>query len=324
MRAVLSDPKNGTPSAAPATDRIGCMPNLRQLTRNEGFWAPAGSAPGRSAPGDYPMPRRDVQYAAVLDAALDVKTPWRERQAERAKKQYLPYVLLDEFDWNKHTLTPRLKEKVKELAELVRLSWTTVLPIGFIRLVGHTDNTGDEEFNKGLGDRRAEAVKAALEEVLKEDIISKRTPIAILIDKSPGKASPRADNRTGKGMALNRRVEVYVTLPDPAPEKPAKPAGPDIKEEIKKAFEEIEKKAAERGYNKPIPTLPQGKSFKQFVNDFLRDRGVPDFIRTQIWGAIFDKDYNSIDSLLGMAGVDGPAAKSFIGVLRGLAEVKVK
>jgi outer membrane protein OmpA-like peptidoglycan-associated protein len=101
---------------------------------------------------------------------------------------------------------------VAYLAEHVKLSWKTPQPLGFIRLIGHTDNTGPEEYNVGLGDRRARAVKEKLENILKEDIIKGRIRIAILVEPSPGKSAPVADNRTREGRALNRRVEVFVTI----------------------------------------------------------------------------------------------------------------
>jgi outer membrane protein OmpA-like peptidoglycan-associated protein len=47
-------------------------------------------------------------------------------------------------------------------------------PIGFFRLIGHTDNTGPEKHNVDLGDRRARAVKEGLENMLKEDILKGR------------------------------------------------------------------------------------------------------------------------------------------------------
>ena len=59
MREVLSEVANGTPAANPGSDKIGVMPNLRAIVRRENL------DPSRSAPGDFPTPRRDVQYAGV-------------------------------------------------------------------------------------------------------------------------------------------------------------------------------------------------------------------------------------------------------------------
>jgi len=100
-------------------------------------------------------------------------------------------------------------------------------PIGFIRLIGHTDNTGPEKYNVDLGDRRARAVKEELESILNEDILKGRIRIAILVDPGPGASAPNADNRTKEGRARNRRVEVFITTgvatPTAAPTPPEPP-----------------------------------------------------------------------------------------------------
>src|SRR5207237_3769854 len=88
------------------------------------------------------------------------------------------------------------------------------------RLIGYNDSTGGEKYNLELGDWRAQAVKKALEDLLKEDILKRR--IAIIVEKGPGSSVARADNRTTLGRSLNRRVEVFVAAPELSPE-PKKP-----------------------------------------------------------------------------------------------------
>jgi len=68
---------------------------------------------------------------------------------------------------------------------------------------GHTDNTGDDAFNQGLSQRRADAVKSYL--VAREGISSVR-----LTASGKGESSPIADNATSKGRQQNRRVEVII------------------------------------------------------------------------------------------------------------------
>jgi OmpA family len=180
-------------------------------------------------------------------------TPWRARLGLRPKPQYLRFMNLDRFNWNEASLTPRLTQMARHLAEHVKLSWKLMRPIGFIRLVGHTDNTGKEQYNVDLGDRRARAVKVALEELLKEDIVKRR--IAILVEPSPGPSRPTADNRTSEGRALNRRVEVFIAAPEPPPEpkKPIPPPEPPREPIIRTKPEP---------YWQSIPPGPKGKSFK--------------------------------------------------------------
>jgi N-acetylmuramoyl-L-alanine amidase len=53
LRAIFGNRRNGTPSASPPSDRIGAMPDLQKIISHE--IAPVG---------DFPTPRRDVQYAS--------------------------------------------------------------------------------------------------------------------------------------------------------------------------------------------------------------------------------------------------------------------
>ena len=67
---------------------------------------------------------------------------------------------------------------------------------------GHTDNVGGEDYNLGLSQRRAEAVKSYL---VGQGIHSTR-----LSASGMGKGSPVADNSSATGRQQNRRVEVII------------------------------------------------------------------------------------------------------------------
>jgi OmpA-OmpF porin, OOP family len=71
-----------------------------------------------------------------------------------------------------------------------------------VELQGYTDNTGSEQFNVGLSQRRAEGVQRYL--------VSKGVPLYRLSIVGLGEESPVADNKNSKGRAQNRRVEVRV------------------------------------------------------------------------------------------------------------------
>lgn len=73
----------------------------------------------------------------------------------------------------------------------------------FIEIEGHTDNTGDENFNLQLGMRRAEAVKSYLYE-------QHNVPLHKMNTFSFGESRPAAPNDTSEGRAQNRRVVVKV------------------------------------------------------------------------------------------------------------------
>ena len=73
----------------------------------------------------------------------------------------------------------------------------------FIEIEGHTDNTGDENFNMQLGMRRADAVKNYLYE-------QHNVPLHKMNTISFGESRPAAPNDTSDGRAQNRRVVVKV------------------------------------------------------------------------------------------------------------------
>jgi hypothetical protein len=142
------------------------------------------------------------------------------------KPPFLSFLRIDKFGVNQSALTAPLKQAVAHLANSVRASWKTMRPIGIIRLVGHTDSTGAEAHNVGLGNRRAEAVQQELYVQLR-GLLDR---VAISVDPSPGKAQPRADNRTAAGRAANRRVEVFIEAPvfsSPKGSRPWPPPVPD-------------------------------------------------------------------------------------------------
>jgi outer membrane protein OmpA-like peptidoglycan-associated protein len=67
---------------------------------------------------------------------------------------------------------------------------------------GYTDSVGTDEFNQGLSERRADAVKTYL---VRQGIASTR-----LTASGKGEASPVGDNTSATGRQQNRRVEVII------------------------------------------------------------------------------------------------------------------
>ncbi|MBU0741317.1 OmpA family protein [bacterium] len=79
-------------------------------------------------------------------------------------------------------------------------------PAAEVTVEGHTDSSGDDDYNMQLSDRRALAVKSYLDANmgLSADRISA---------KGSGETSPIANNETEAGRARNRRIEVRLLLP---------------------------------------------------------------------------------------------------------------
>jgi OmpA-OmpF porin, OOP family len=96
--------------------------------------------------------------------------------------------------------TKLLKQSYKPLDELVKvLNDNSSLKL---KIDGHTDDVGKDDFNMRLSDGRAASVKAYL--------VSKGISEDRLESEGFGESMPVADNKTAAGKAKNRRVEMKV------------------------------------------------------------------------------------------------------------------
>lgn len=176
----------------------------------------------RTSPrGDFPIPIKARTLAGFSDPQpAPARTDWRRRMIpDPPPPPLLVFRRIGPFAVEGSVLTPQLKQQVKQVVDFVKSNLYPPNPIGVIRIVGHTDGTGPEAFNIGLGNRRMEAVRKELHAQL-GDLVR-----LVLVDteESPGKSKPIGDNRTEKGRSANRRVDVYVGPPIPKAEPWTKP-----------------------------------------------------------------------------------------------------
>jgi OmpA-OmpF porin, OOP family len=99
------------------------------------------------------------------------------------------------FETGKATLLSKSFAPLNEVAKIMKDNPELKLDID-----GHTDNTGTDEFNQSLSDRRAAAVKAYL---VKRGVDESR-----ITSTGYGESQPVADNKTSTGRQKNRRVEL--------------------------------------------------------------------------------------------------------------------
>jgi outer membrane protein OmpA-like peptidoglycan-associated protein len=76
-----------------------------------------------------------------------------------------------------------------------------------VRIEGHTDSTGSDDFNQKLSERRAASVQTVL--------VSRGVQATQISVVGLGEAKPIADNATADGRAKNRRVELHIDVPNP-------------------------------------------------------------------------------------------------------------
>ena len=101
------------------------------------------------------------------------------------------------FDFDKATLRSENRELLSRLAGVLLASH------GYrLQVYGYTDDVGTDEYNQGLSERRAEAVR---------DYLAKSgIPAEIMTTKGFGKSSPRVKAKNPEAREKNRRVEIGI------------------------------------------------------------------------------------------------------------------
>lgn len=104
------------------------------------------------------------------------------------------------FDINRAEIKPDFRPVLDRFAQTLAAH-----PETHIRIIGHTDNTGNDQINNPLSVSRAASAR---------DYLAGRGVIASRIDiDGRGSYEPIADNASERGRAANRRVEIFVGEP---------------------------------------------------------------------------------------------------------------
>ncbi len=101
------------------------------------------------------------------------------------------------FAFNSYRLKPEARRSLDSIARTIKQNPNTVIVVA-----GFTDSTGSFNYNIGLSEKRAEAVRNEL-------VLSGVDPERVLTFGC-GPKKPIAPNNTAEGRSLNRRVEIYV------------------------------------------------------------------------------------------------------------------
>lgn len=137
--------------------------------------------------GDY----MDKQAAKIEDDLEGAKV---ERVGEGILITFDSGIL---FDINSYALKYETKNNLNKLSgTLNKYNDTDVL------VLGHTDNTGTNEYNLTLSRQRASSVDSYL--------ITREVAGSRLTTQGYGETDPIADNITAEGRELNRRVEIVI------------------------------------------------------------------------------------------------------------------
>ena len=152
---------------------------------------PSATAYGQG--GDYNTNSQGVNLDDAAKAGLQARTPGSPLTEDQLIRGELPTVYFD-FDRSatKPSERPKLEQAAKKIAELQGKQ---------ILLEGHCDWRGTAEYNMGLGDKRANAVKEYLAKLGVE--------VVRLEPLSKGDLDAQ-ENVSGEQMAKDRRVELVI------------------------------------------------------------------------------------------------------------------
>lgn len=197
----------------------GCAtdPNTGQTTINKaalGTLAGAALGAGVSKATGGEKTGRDAAIGAALGAGVGY---YMQRQEQQLKQQMagtgvevqrdprtndinlvMPSNIT--FDTDKTYIKPTFTGTLDKLAATMNeYSQTTVV------VMGHTDSTGNADYNQDLSERRAYSVASYLNN---RGVSSNRISTV-----GYGETMPIADNSTEYGRAQNRRVEIKINAP---------------------------------------------------------------------------------------------------------------
>jgi len=100
------------------------------------------------------------------------------------------------FDFDSAEIRPGARNNLGQVADLI----TRGQILGRVSVVGHTCDLGPEQYNLGLSQRRAEAVK--------QELVSLGVDPEAIVTDGRGELEPMVPNTSEKNRKLNRRVDV--------------------------------------------------------------------------------------------------------------------
>ncbi len=186
---------------------VGCSSPGKRTAFGAGAGAAAGGAVGGAA-GGWKGAGIGAGIGAIAGGAvgnyLDKQAKELEKVADTKRTANGILVNLKNdllFDTGKANLKASAQTQLTQLGEIL-----IKYPQNRIRIEGFTDSTGSPDFNEQLSERRAESVR----EVLSQQGVS---PSQMSVD-GYGPSRPVASNQSAVGRAKNRRVELFIDVPE--------------------------------------------------------------------------------------------------------------
>jgi outer membrane protein OmpA-like peptidoglycan-associated protein len=172
-----------------------------------GTGAGVGTAVGALAGGTigYMFDKQEKEFKQALADSEAASIQREQRIIDESKQREQEVLVLTFksdffFDVDSAVLKPGGYKDIDRAAVVLNR-----YPETSLRVEGHTDSTGSEDYNLKLSEKRATAVK---NELLAQNLDSNRIQTIGF-----GEAKPVADNNTESGRQLNRRVEIVIIPP---------------------------------------------------------------------------------------------------------------
>lgn len=284
--------------------------------------AALGGAPlGVQAKPDEPQSAAPAAGAESLkpDVITGADVPVPAAPAERT--------LLTAFKTDTADLTAKHQLIIDEVAFQV---WTMLAREAdatvSIALTGHTDTTGTEKHNSGLGGQRAANAKGALEAALAKQGVE-TAKLEGITASSKGESALLVPTGDDVAEPQNRRVEIEVTFkvkPPPPPPKttgplPGTPGGPKIWEVpgVLESFDEPDVYGPKRPPKAPPPS---GEWLEEALKRDPLLKKLPEWAREKAIGALKDADEKAADAIIDAIPFDDDYKKAAKAAMKALLQ----
>ncbi|HIJ64505.1 MAG TPA: OmpA family protein [Candidatus Hydrogenedentes bacterium] len=170
---------------------------VKDTTRSGYWWWP--TEPASNVDDSELWGNRGVVYNTLVEPAPE--RPPQEGPAPEGPIRVIPTLSCVLFDFDKAVVKPEGMAVVNQVVALMKEHRDDTVIVE-----GHTCNIGTEEYNMGLGQRRADAVQKCL--------VDGGIGPGRITTKSYGESQPAVANDTPANRKLNRRVVFKIIMGD--------------------------------------------------------------------------------------------------------------
>ena len=205
----MSNMAKGTAIGAGGGAAVGA--GVGKAAGNTALGAVIGAAVGGAAGAiiGKRMDKQKKELEQVLPDNANLEIVEEEGQAPAIKVTFDSGIL---FATNSSAVSDASKSALRNFAANLEKNPDTDL-----KIIGHTDNTGQVDYNQTLSEKRA---KSVYDYLIEQGVSSRR-----MIFEGKGIHQPVASNSTVEGRAKNRRVEIMIMANDKMVNDAKKEAG---------------------------------------------------------------------------------------------------